>query len=143
MNQPFEQRSWLKRNLAWVLAIGIGGGLLLACGLILVSVFGMIKSSDAYQLGYTKAVASPAVIAAIGTPIESGLLVSGNISTSGASGSAELAIPLNGPKGKGTAYLRARKSLGVWTLSRLVYEDDATRKRIDLVGDAEANKDSQ
>jgi len=54
---------------------------------------------------------------------------------------ADLAIPISGPKGKGTIYVKAAKSLGRWTYSDLIVEIQATRNRIDLLkGSAPANE---
>ena len=77
--------------------------------------------------------AHPAVIQALGSPIIEGFLLSGNTNVNGASGDANLSIPISGPKGKGTIYVAATKSLGRWNYSGLVLEIAKTRKRIDLL----------
>ena len=130
--------SWIKRHLAWVIALGVGGGLLISALLIVIAIFGWIKSSDAYQLAFARAAADSRVLAALGTPVESGILVSGNIAINGPSGSANLSIPVSGPKGKGTIYLRAQKSLGEWSLQALVFENEATHERSDLLSSGTA-----
>src|SRR6266404_2068327 len=76
----------------------------------------------------------PAVIEALGSPITVGFLVSGNTNVNGASGEANLSIPVSGPKGKGTIYVAATKSLGRWNYSGLVLEIANTHQRIDLLG---------
>jgi hypothetical protein len=68
----------------------------------------------------------------LGTPIEPGSFVSGNLSVSGASGEAELVIPISGPKGKGTLVARATKRAGEWRFSMLLFEPEHGR-RIDLL----------
>jgi hypothetical protein len=50
----------------------------------------------------------------------------------GASGEANLSIPISGPKGKARIYLKAEKSLGRWNYSDLVVEIEKTGERIDL-----------
>jgi hypothetical protein len=65
--------------------------------LIVTVVFGMLKSSDAYQGALARARADPAVVMALGSPIEEGWFVMGNINISGSSGEADLAIPVSGP----------------------------------------------
>ena len=82
-------------------------------------------------IGSTKA--DPAVIEALGSPIKDGLLVSGNTNVNGASGESNLAIPISGPKGKGSIYVSANKSLGKWNFLGLVVEVGQTHKRIDLL----------
>ena len=71
----------------------------------------------------------PAVIEALGSPIKEGLFVSGNTNVNGAAGETDLAIPTSGPKGKGTIYLKAAKTLGRWSYSDLVVEIQATGKQ--------------
>jgi hypothetical protein len=73
------------------------------------------------------------VIEAIDSPITEGFLVSGNTNVNGASGEANLSIPVSGPKGRGTLYVAATKSLGRWNYSGLVLEIAKTHQRIDLV----------
>jgi hypothetical protein len=80
-----------------------------------------------------RAKADPAVIEALGSPIKDGFLLSGNTNVNGASGESNLAIPISGPKGKGTIYVSANKSLGRWNYSGLVVEVGQTHERIDLL----------
>ncbi len=101
-------------------------------GLILMVVFGAIKSSDAYKTAVARASADPRVVNALGTPIKEGMLVSGSIKTSGPSGNADLSIPISGPKGKGTIYAVATKSAGQWRYSTLTVEVAGTGERIEL-----------
>jgi hypothetical protein len=102
-------------------------------GSILVIVFSAMKSTDVYKEALARAKANSAVIEALGSPIEDGFLVSGNTNVNGASGESNLAIPISGPKGKGTIYVSAHKSLGQWNYSGLVVEVGQTRERIDLL----------
>lgn len=135
MNQE-QDKNWWERNWKWFVPVGCLGLMVLATGfvfLILTIVFGMIKSSDAYQIALAEATSHPAVQEAMGTPIEPGLLVAGNIHISGPSGQANLSIPISGPKGKGTIYAVAAKSAGQWLFSTLVVEVKTGRQRINLL----------
>ena len=102
-------------------------------GLILVIAFSAMKSTDVYREALAHAKADPAVIEALGSPIKDGFLVSGNTNVNGAAGESNLAIPISGPKGKGTVYVSANKSLGQWNYSGLVVEVAQTHERIDLL----------
>ena len=102
-------------------------------GSILVVVFSAMKSTDVYKDALSQASGNSAVIEALGTPIKDGFLVSGNTNVNGASGESNLAIPISGPKGKGTIYVSAKKSLGQWKYSGLVVEVGQTHERIDLL----------
>jgi len=102
-------------------------------GSIVLIVFSAVKSSDVYKDALARAKAHPAVIEALGSPVTEGLLLSGNTNVNGASGEANLSIPVSGPKGKGTIYVAATKSLGRWNYSGLVLEIERTHQRIDLL----------
>ena len=102
-------------------------------GSILVIVFSAMKSTDVYKDALARARAYPAVIEALGSPIKDGFLMSGNTNVNGAAGEANLAIPISGPKGKGTIYVSAKKSLGQWNYSGLVVEIGQTHQRVDLL----------
>ena len=101
---------------------------------MVVIVFSAVKSTDVYKDALTRAKSHPAVIEALGSPVTEGFLVSGNTNVNGASGEANLAIPVSGPKGKGTIYVAAKKFLGRWDYSGLVLEIANTHQRIDLLG---------
>ena len=141
MDQPVTQPAtpkpnWWKRNWKWFVPLGclsVAFLFLAFVGSILVIVFGAIKSSDVYREALARAKADPAVIEALGSPIKDGFLVSGNTNVNGASGESNLAIPIFGPKGKGTIYVSANKSLGQWNYSGLVVEVGQTHERIDLL----------
>jgi len=92
-----------------------------------------VKSTDVYKDALARAKVHPAVIEALGSPITEGFLVSGNTKVNGAAGEANLSLPITGPKGKGTIYVAARKSLGQWNYSGLVVEIANTHRRIDLL----------
>ena len=139
MNRNKEQ-SWLRRNLKWVIGGGIGCfGVAAVCVgffvLIFFAVFGTIKSSDVYQTALSRAQESPVVIEALGSPIEDGFVPSGSINISGPSGNADLAIPISGPKGKGTIYAVARRSAGRWDFTLLEVGVESTGQRIDLLAE--------
>ena len=102
-------------------------------GSILVIVFSAMKSTDVYKEALARAKTDSAVIEALGSPIKDGFFLSGNTNVNGASGESNLAIPISGPKGKGTIYVSANKSLGQWNYSGLVVEVGQTHERIDLL----------
>jgi Cytochrome oxidase complex assembly protein 1 len=102
-------------------------------GSIVLIVFSAVKSSDVYKDALARAKIHPAVIEALGSPVIEGFLLSGNTNVNGASGEANLSIPVSGPKRKGTIYVAATKSLGRWNYSGLVLEIERTHQRIDLL----------
>ncbi len=133
---PPKKKNWFERNWMWfvpvaaVTVIGLFVGFAL---LIVYLVFGFIKGSDVYQEALNRAQNNPAVVERLGTPIEPGYFFSGNINVSGASGNADLSIPIHGPKGKAKIYLHATRTAGLWNYSLLVVEFIDTGERLDLL----------
>jgi Cytochrome oxidase complex assembly protein 1 len=102
--------------------------------MIMVVVFGAIKSSDAYKGALGRAKADSRVTEAIGKPIKEGWYVGGKTEVSGGSGTSDLTIPIQGPNGKATIYAVATKFAGEWKYSKLVVKIDGTGEVIDLTG---------
>ena len=128
--------NWWKRNWKWCVPLGcfsIAVLFVVFVGSVMLIVFSAVKSTDVYKDALARAKVHPAVIDALGFPITEGFLVSGNTNVNGAAGEANLSIPIAGPKGKGTIYVAARKSLGQWNYSGLVAEIANTHLRIDLL----------
>ena len=122
---------WWGRNWKWCVPLLSVAGLLLIAGFI-VSVFTVMKSSDAYSEAVARARLAPAVANAIGHPITEGFYLTGNINVNGTSGKAELAIPIRGPQGSATIFVNAHKEVGKWHFDRLVVRVDRSGDRIDL-----------
>ena len=119
------QGGWWSRNWKWFVPVGcitIVALFLLGIAAIVMIVFGAMKQSDVYREALERAKASPEVQAALGTPIEEGWWMSGQININNDTGDANINIPISGPKGKGTIHAIATKSGGKWTYSRLDVE---------------------
>jgi hypothetical protein len=131
-----NQRTWFGRNWKWVLPVGCLGPLtllILGCAGIFGIIMGSMKHSWAYSEGLALARQNTEVVAVMGEPIETGFLTSGSINVSGSSGNADLAIPINGPKSKGTLYVVAHKQVGEWMFDNADVEIDGQQKRINLL----------
>ena len=85
----------------------------------MIFVEGMMRQSDVYRMTLRRAQNSPCVNALIGSPLTPGWLISGNEQTSDTSGSADMSIPVRGPKGKGSLDVAAKKQDGVWKINSL------------------------
>jgi hypothetical protein len=124
------------RNWKWFVPAGCLSLLVLFVAFvasIALILFSAMKSTDVYKDALARAKANSVVIEALGSPIAEGFLVSGNTNVNGASGEANLSIPISGPKGKGTIYVAANKSLGRWNYAGLIVEIAKTHQRIDLL----------
>jgi hypothetical protein len=119
--QP-PRRNWWQRNWKWFVPTGCLTLLALLAAFIcciVVFVFSVIKTSDAYVIAVQRAKSDQRVAAALGTPIKEGWYVAGSTNVSGGSGQADLSIPISGPKSKATIYAKATKSAGKWKYSQL------------------------
>jgi hypothetical protein len=132
-----RQKNWFSRNWKWFVPAACVGALVLfvVFALSIMSfVFGIMKSSEPYKVATTRAAEHPVVQQAVGTPMKTGWLFSGNINVTGSTGHADLAIPFSGPKGKAKIYVVAEKEAGEWVYSTLEVEVAATGQRIALFG---------
>ncbi len=128
-----QERTWWSRNWKWCLPLAGLCTLVLLAGVVVYVIFGLVKSTEVYQEAVARARAHPAVVKALGSPIQEGFLVRGNIRISGSSGRADLAIPLSGPQGKATLYAVAAKSADRWTFSTLEINIRDSDERINLL----------
>ena len=94
----------------------------------------MIKQSGAYQGALHRVQNDQMVIDALGTPLEEGLFMSGNINVSGPSGQASISFPVKGPKGTGNVICEATKTHDVWNYTYLAVDLKETGNRIVLIG---------
>jgi hypothetical protein len=119
------QRIWAIAGAVTLVAL-IGFGVA-----IWFSVMALFKNSEAYQMAVAQLNANTEVVGALGTPISTGF-PSGSIQTSGPTGSALLQFSVEGPKGRGTVYLQARKDLGTWRIIRMEVQVEGRPARIIL-----------
>jgi Cytochrome oxidase complex assembly protein 1 len=101
------RQSWLRAH--WKLLLVLWLGVTIAGA---IAVFASIRTSDAAKLAIQTAESNPMLVERLGQPLKAGWFVSGNMEVTPASGHAELAIPISGPKGSGTIYAEERKRAG-------------------------------
>ncbi len=100
---------------------------------ILAFVFGMMRSSEPFQQAVAEVQHNPQAVRALGKPIKIGWFIGGSLSTSGDSGEANLNIPVSGSVDKGTLYVEAYKSEGVWHFTRMELVTKKYPNRINLL----------
>ncbi|WP_447940886.1 cytochrome c oxidase assembly factor Coa1 family protein [Pseudoxanthomonas mexicana] len=141
MSTPVPAQSgWWQRNWKWCVPVLAATllALFVACVIGFVAlVFGILRSTPPYPQAVARAQADPSVIAALGEPINTGWFVQGRTSTSGASGEAELAIPLVGSRADGTLYVVAKKSAGEWRYETLAVNVDGGERIVLEGGEAD------
>ncbi len=138
VTHPQPRPGWWSRNWKWFVPAGCLTFFFMIVAFVAIIffvVFAAMKQSDVYKTALARAKSDPKVVEALGSPIDDGFFCSGNTHVNGASGNADLSIPISGPKGKGTVYVVAEKSAGQWTYSKMVVEIEKTKERIDLEGD--------
>jgi hypothetical protein len=114
-----KPQGWWIRNWPWavpLLVLALAGA---ALGLV-VFIFSLIKSSDAYQQPVAAAKASPEVKAALGEPVTENWYVMGKLKFVNDQGYANLQIPLSGPNGDATLYVIGTRTQGIWTYDKMV-----------------------
>jgi len=92
-----------------------------------------MKQAEVYKQAVARAQSDPVVAQKLGSPVEPGMFLSGNINVNGPSGEAKIAIPVHGPKAKGTIYVEATKSGGKWSYSLMQVAVEGEDTRIDLL----------
>src|SRR5258708_39827158 len=78
-----------------------------------------MRKAGCYREACRRPQTLPAVTAALGTPIEAGFYVTGNVKLDSTGGHATLDFPISGPKGKGVVHAVATKSSAGWDYSEL------------------------
>jgi hypothetical protein len=113
--------------LKWTL---IGCSVLLVIAVIGVAVlvafvFGAIKSTDVYKNARDRAIHDPRVIAALGSPVQAGFWVSGNVHVdTREGGNASIKFPISGPKGKASVEAVATVENDKWVYSKMTATPD-------------------
>ena len=139
MPSPIEKRPpWIVRH--WLLGIiSIFVLIMLAiaasCFAFFSGVESSMRKSGAYQQAMEQVRHSTPLADALGSPIKEGWFVTGEISESGGGdiGSANFAIPVSGPRGKGTVNVEAKKFGGRWELRRLEVQVEGNPEPIRLL----------
>jgi len=134
---PLPRPGWWGRNWKWLVPVGCLTPLVLCAGgvfLILSIVFGIIKSTDVYKEAVARAQASPAVVQGLGSPVEAGFFVQGQVNVRNSSGDANLRIPIKGPNGgTGTLAVIADRVDGKWIYRKLEVHVEGRSSPVNLL----------
>lgn len=128
-------------------ASAVGKGVLFGCGgcavavgvlLLGVAVFALVmsfmKGADACQMSLKAAQESEVMRVELGEPIAMGWLVSGNIKINNGDGTAEVNVPVSGPKGSASIHTVGRKKGGgPWKFTKMHATIEAGGKQVDLL----------
>jgi hypothetical protein len=134
---PNQRRSWLGRNWGKLVAAAFLCMVLFVGGIVTL-LMGAMRGSDVAKEAVARAQSNALVMQRLGAPISEGWLVGGSINVSPGSGDADLSVPISGPKGTGTVYVKAQKSTGAWAYNSMVATFDGSSEKIDLLANATA-----
>lgn len=138
MEDHIQQKSWFARNWGW--AIPVGGCLTLIVlffvflGSLIFGVSELITESAPYQDALFKVNEDEYVINILGEPIETNGIMNGSLSYKNNTGSADISIPIKGPKGEAQLYVIGTKQNDQWTYKEMYVIIDETDEQIDLLG---------
>ena len=108
----------------WVWA-GIGCvaavvGVVAFVAFIVFVVFASIRSATPYNDALTRAKSDPRVIAALGSPVKAGFMITGSMKTENDTGTANITIPISGPKQSARIAIIGYKQGGRWSYTQMV-----------------------
>ncbi|MEZ5302769.1 MAG: cytochrome c oxidase assembly factor Coa1 family protein [Verrucomicrobiales bacterium] len=137
---------WFRRNMLWVIPSGcllfvllpIGG-----CALFIGGIFSTLKNSEPAERSLEMIARDPAVIAELGSPVEQGWMVGGNINLANADGHADLHYPVSGPSGSGSARILATRSANLWTFDEITVTIDGSGKVIDVLNSGRISRSDE
>jgi len=99
-------------------------------GSLTVAIESMIRSKEIYQITLKEAQNSPCIAATLGAPLTPRWGAGGSWQEGTEDGSANLSIPVYGPKGKGSLEMEAEKQNGVWKITSLVLVHEPERIQV-------------
>jgi hypothetical protein len=132
---PPPRGSWWSRNWKWVVPLGCLLPILLlgscVAGIAWFAV-SAIRTSEPYRDALERARTNPEVIQRLGSPIEPRWWLTGSFDLSNDDGSADIKIPISGPKGDAFIAVEGTSRNGRWTYTLMTVET-ATGPTIDLL----------
>ena len=130
-----DNRQAVTKGLLW----GCGGCATLVVLLLAVVagffffVLGAIRSTEPYQASLRAAENSPELKAAIGEPITSRWWLSGNVNWSNGVGTADVRVPVKGPKGSASIHtIGSKQPATPWTFEKMEATVEGSGAVIDL-----------
>ena len=130
------EKNWLERNAGWKIPIGCLLVVVLLGGFV-ATIFAIVslsfRKSEVFQQAIARAEKSPQIAARIGTPLHPDWLPQGHIEVSGSTGTAQMEIPVTGPRGKAVISLDAQKVAGIWQFRKLEIQFEGQADSINLL----------
>ncbi|MBF0597753.1 cytochrome c oxidase assembly factor Coa1 family protein [Faecalibacter rhinopitheci] len=136
-NQLVKPESWFTRNWKWALPLGCLSTIgLFVVGIILFGIIGFSKIFNGNNDVKSKAIDlinnEQVIVQQLGSPIDSNGMMQGAISTTNDGGNADISVPLKGPNGTGTTFIKAVKVNDEWNYERIAVQIDKTNEIIEI-----------
>lgn len=135
-NELVKYPSWWKRNWKWAVPVGGCLGFLVVLILFIGSIFygvtAALEESQPYEYALKTINQDEEIISALGLPIEKDGMIQGSYNNTNGSKTADMKIPISGPNGSGTLFVKATGKDDNWVYHeiRVEIKDDET---IDLL----------
>lgn len=139
MEEVYDKKNWFQRNWKWALpsfgCLTIIVVFALLFGAMVSKVTDMFKDSVPYSVSMEILQKNELVLEKLGEPIEPNGMFKGNINYQDDQGTADLKIPVKGPKGKATMLVIAEKNGDQWTYQTMNVSFDDSEETINLLED--------
>ncbi|MFD0799030.1 cytochrome c oxidase assembly factor Coa1 family protein [Maribacter chungangensis] len=135
-NELVPYPSWWKRNWKWALPLGGCLSLVVVFILFIASIFygvtAALEESQPYEYALETINQDTEITSVLGTPIVKDGMVQGSYKNTNGAKTADMKIPVSGPKGSGTLFVKATGTGDDWNYDviRIEIKDDES---IDLL----------
>jgi len=141
MEEEIKEKNWFGRNWKWSLPAFGCLSIIIATIVTFILLFGAMETkitemfidSEPYVVGMENLKQNELVIDKLGDPIKPNGTLEGNINYENDQGTADLKIPLKGPKGEASLLIIAEKNGEIWTYQTMKVTFEESNDIIDLL----------
>lgn len=135
-NELVAYPSWWKRNWKWAVPLGGCVSLIVVFILFIGSIFygvtTVLEESQPYEYALEKINQDEEITNTLGSPIEKDGMIQGSYNNNNGNKTADMKIPISGPKGSGTLFVEATGENGDWTYN-VIRVEIKDNEHIDLL----------
>ncbi len=135
-NELVAYPSWWKRNWKWAVPLGGCVSLIVVFIIFIGSIFygvtTVLEESQPYEYALEKINQDEEITNALGSPIEKDGMIQGSYNNNNGNKTADMKIPISGPKGSGTLFVEATGENGDWTYN-VIRVEIKDNENIDLL----------
>ncbi|MFT6796981.1 MAG: hypothetical protein ACJART_002129 [Maribacter sp.] len=135
-NELVAYPSWWKRNWKWAVPLGGCVSLIVVFIIFIGSIFygvtTVLEESQPYEYALEKINQDEEITNSLGSPIEKDGMIQGSYNNNNGNKTADIKIPISGPKGSGTLFVEATGENGDWTYN-VIRVEIKDNEHIDLL----------